>query len=402
MRASRKGIGLTYGPIGMVALGLAGVFPDSGPMADITQLEDMAPSANLRPLHGSDVVPPAPPTTATSVWPGLAVVAASVAAAFGINKLVPALSPLVLSVLIGAVLANVRLLPAATRPGLQLAAKKMLRIGVVLLGLQLSLGDLLHLGGPGVLMVVAVVAITFFFTKWFGPKIGVSKSLSLLIATGFSICGASAVAAMEGVSDADEEEVTFAIAAVTICGSLAIVLLPIIGPLVGLHDAAFGSWAGASVHDVAQVVATASTAGAVALEAAVVVKLTRVILLAPIVAGVTMARRRQTTVDTESSAIVPDSVVAVRPAKRPPILPLFVVGFLAAIAVRSTGLMPDAWAGTAKIAETLFLASALVGLGSGVQLGKLRKIGSRPLLLALASWGVIGAVSIVGVKLIGA
>jgi uncharacterized integral membrane protein (TIGR00698 family) len=269
----------------------------------------------------------------------------------------------------------------------------------VLLGFQLAVGEVLRLGGVGLAAVVVVVTVTFVGTQRLGRRLGVSPELSLLIATGFSICGASAVAAMEGASDADEDEVAFAVALVTVCGSLAILVLPLLAAPLGLHGGAFGAWVGASVHDVAQVVATASGAGAASLQTAVIVKLTRVVLLAPIVTGVTISRRRaagrvaRTTIDTG------DGVSATR---RPPIMPLFVALFLAAVAVRSTGVLPGPAVGVIRNAGTLSFAAALVGLGTGGRVASLRRLGGRPLLLGLAAWALIGVVSYAAVQLIPA
>jgi uncharacterized integral membrane protein (TIGR00698 family) len=173
---------------------------------------------------------------------------------------------------------------------------------------------------------------------------------------------------------------------VTLCGSLAILVLPALAHPLGLQGTEFGQWVGASVHDVAQVVATASTKGTESLKAATIVKLTRVVLLAPMVAGVTFARRRHHPVTVG--------------AKRPPIMPLFVAGFLAAIALRSTGGLSKGTLTHIKTYQTWLLAAALVGLGTGVQLTKLRKLGGKPLLLGLISWVLIAGVSYAGVKII--
>ena len=139
------------------------------------------------------------------------------------------------------------------------------------------------------------------------------------------------------------------------------------------------------MHDVAQVVATASTAGPAALTAAVVVKLTRVVLLAPMVAGVSLGRRREKQGRGRARSISGSTVRR----RRPPILPLFVVGFLAAIALRSTGWLPAAWLDAASMVEQIVLAAALVGLGAGVKVSKLRSIGGRPLLLGAISWMLV-------------
>lgn len=234
-------------------------------------------------------------SSATVLVPGLVLVAIGVAAAFTVTAFAPTVSPLVAAVGVGAVLTNIGLIPDSTRPGLQFAAKRLLRLGVVLLGFHLAIGEVVALGGPGLLVVAAVVGATFFGTQWLGQLLGVSRPMSLLVATGFSICGASAIAAVEGVVDADEEEVAFSIGLVTLCGSLAIIVLPLLAGPLGLAGERFGLFAGASVHDVAQVVATASTQGPEAVDAAVLVKLTRVVLLAPLVAGVTINERRRAT-----------------------------------------------------------------------------------------------------------
>jgi uncharacterized integral membrane protein (TIGR00698 family) len=284
-------------------------------------------------------------------------------------------------------------IPEIFVPGQKFAAKKVLRFGIVLLGTQLALKQVVDLGGRELIVVVGVVALTFLGTLWLGPRLGVSKSLSLLIATGFSICGASAVAAMEGVVEADEEEVTYAIALVTLCGSLAIVLLPLLRNVLGLSDPQlFGSWVGASVHDVAQVIATSSTGGDTAVQSATVVKLSRVVLLAPLVACVSIWVRRS------SSGLVAKTKKTDK--KHVSVVPLFVVGFLVMIAVRTTGVIPDNWLSKLKTIEQVCLASALVGLGSDVRITKLIKVGGRPLLLALISWFGIAAVSLIGVRLV--
>jgi uncharacterized integral membrane protein (TIGR00698 family) len=295
----------------------------------------------------------------------------------------------VLGVLIG----NIVSIPKIFVSGQKFAAKKILRFGIVLLGTQLALKQVVDLGGRELIVVVGVVAFTFLGTLWLGPRLGVSKSLSLLIATGFSICGASAVAAVEGVVEADEEEVTYAIALVTLCGSLAIVLLPLLRNILGLSDPQmFGSWVGASVHDVAQVIATSSTGGETSVHAATVVKLSRVVLLAPLVASVSIWVRRP------SSGLVAKADKADK--KRTSVVPLFVIGFLVMIAVRTTGIIPTNWLSKIKTTEQICLASALVGLGSDVRIARLLKVGGRPLLLALISWFGIAVVSLIGVRLV--
>ena len=332
--------------------------------------------------------------------PGLGLVAVVAAVAFAVEAVVKTatpivLSPLVVAVVLGGLISNLGLIPDRCRSGLRFAARSLLRLGIVLLGLQLSLSQVRELGAPGLLLVAFVVAITFIGTQWLGKKLGLSHGLSLLVATGFSICGASAIAAMRPVSDADDDDMAYAIALVTICGTLAIFLLPAFAEIIGFSGAQFGSWVGASVHDVAQTVATASTGNQEAQHAAIIVKLTRVMLLAPMVAGVSFARRRK----IARSQMIDENATA-NATKLPPLIPLFVVGFLIAISLNSLFDLPDAVLSDAKWIEKSLLASALVGLGAGVDARKLRSIGARPLVLGLISWLLIATLSAIGVKIL--
>ena len=330
--------------------------------------------------------------------PGLAIAASIAAVAFVVEYLIKnntagVVSPLVIAVVLGALISNLGMLPENCRIGLGFAARNLLRLGIVLLGLQLSFSQVRELGAPGLALVIVVVAATFAGTQWLGKKMGLSPGLSLLVATGFSICGASAIAAMRPVSDADDDDMAYAIALVTICGTLAIFLLPAIGEIIGFSGAQFGSWVGASVHDVAQTVATAASGNDDAQDAAIVVKLTRVMLLAPLVAAVSFTRRRKL-----SHTNITDSKT--QKAKLPPVIPLFIVGFIAAISINSSFNLPSEFLSNVKWLEKSLLACALVGLGAGVDARKLRRVGTRPLALGLISWILIATLSAIGVGIL--
>ena len=338
--------------------------------------------------------PPLPPPGARSPLPGLLAVAAATAVAFGVSRLLPAVNPSTVAVALGALAANLGLHRPALHVGTHIASHRLLRIAVVLLGLQLGLTQLLHLGLGGAAVVVVTVAVTFTGTRLLGRLLGVPPARSLLIATGFSICGASAVAAMEEVAGGDDDDTAVAVALVTLCGSLAILLLPLLRAPLGLDPVGFGSWVGASVHDVGQTVATANRVPG-ALTSAVVVKLSRVVLLAPLVAGVGLSRRRTVTSTTSGPASGTSS------GRRPPLLPLFVAGFLGAIALASTGLLPGPVLDVAKTLQGVLLAAALFGLGTGIHLPTLRRTGGRALLLGLLSWLLVAVVAYIGVRLLG-
>lgn len=337
---------------------------------------------------------PARHTTLPDVWaarvdtvreivPGLVVLAIGAIVATMVAGLSSTLSPLVVGVVLGAVAVNVATPPVILNAGITFGAKKLLRVGIVVLGLRLSVGDLVDLGGAGLIVVAGVVATTFFGTQYIGRRLGLSDDMSLLVATGYSICGASAIAAMDGLIDADEEEATYAITLVTLCGSLSILVLPLIGHALGLGSETFGTFVGGAVHDVGQVVATASTRDDTALAAATVVKLSRVMLLAPIVAFVAVGVRRR-------------HVGSASTSKRPPLLPVFVIGFLVAVGIRSTEVLSAGWIDAGARIEKILLTIALVGLGAGVRFRKMSRLGVRPLMLGAISWVLVATAALVG------
>lgn len=337
-----------------------------------------------------------------SLLPGLAAAALGVVAASGIHLLVPGVPMLTAAVVLGIVAAHLPgvrgLVRGLARPGLTCAGKRLMRVGVVLLGLKLSLGDVLGIGWATVGMVACVVAATFFGTVWMGRKLGLRGDQPLLIATGYSICGASAIGAVSEVRGSDEEDVATSVALVTLCGTLAIAVLPLLQGPLGLDAAGFGRWVGAGVHDVGQVVATAQAGGGGALEQAVLVKLLRVMMLAPLVAGVVLSLRGRVA-SRGSRGARGSGGSRGSGSKRPPLVPVFVVGFLVMVAVRSTGWVPSSLLDGAGWVQEVLLAAALFGLGSAVYLPSLARTGGRVALLGLCSWVVVAAAAYGGVAL---
>ncbi|MCH1883920.1 putative sulfate exporter family transporter [Agrococcus sp. ARC_14] len=327
--------------------------------------------------------PRAPGRTAR-VAPGLLVAGAAALIAWGLHAALPAVPLLTAAVVLGIVVAQLPVaqpaLSGRLKPGLGLAAKRCMRIGIVLLGLQLSLLDIAALGWVAIAAVVGVLLVTFVATLALGRLLRLPGHQPLLIAAGFSICGASAIGAMSHATGSDDEEAATPVALVTLCGTLAIVVLPLLWHPLGLSALEFGHWVGASVHDVGQVVATAQIAGPAALAVAVVVKLTRVVMLAPMVAVTTLVMRRR----GDASATG---------ASRPPIVPLFVAGFIAAMLLRSFTPVPEAVLEIAAAVQTALLAMALFGLGAAVRIRSLVRTGWRALLVALLSWVLVAGLA---------
>jgi len=321
--------------------------------------------------------------------PGLGVAAAAAAVAWLAPLAVPAVPLLTIAVAAGIVAGQVPALRPALdgtlRPGLGVSARTLLRAGIVLLGLKLSLADIAGLGWITILTTVAVVVLTFGGTLALGRAMRLPGHEPLLIASGFAICGASAIGAMAATVRARDDEQARPVALVTLCGTLAIAVLPALWHPLGLSATQFGHWVGAGVHDVGQVVATAQIAGASALAVAVVVKLTRVLLLAPMVAIAAGAERRRST-----DAAGP----------RPAVVPLFIAGFLAAVLLRTFVPLPEAVLTAADLVQTTLLAMALFALGASIRVAALLHTGWRALVTGLASW-VLVAVLAYGAVLLG-
>ncbi|WP_016906758.1 YeiH family protein [Streptomyces xiaopingdaonensis] len=329
-----------------------------------------------------------------SLLPGLVLCLVAAGASYGLGLLLPGVSPLIIAIVLGVLLANAVRMPATASAGIDFSAKKLLRAGIVFLGLQLVLTDIRDLGTPILLAVACIVTGGLLGTVLLGRLLGVPPGLSLLIACGFSVCGAAAVAGAAGVTDPDdeaEEDTVTAVALVVIFGTLMIPLVPLAANLLGLGGESAGMWAGGAIHEIAQVVATGGVIGGGALTAAVVVKLARVLLLAPVVATLSVRQRRL------SRTAEPGRQTS--RGKLPPIVPLFVAGFLAMVLLRSFVPLPEAALTTGRLLQTGLLAAAMFGLGCGVKIRNLIEVGVRPFVLAALSTLLVATLAYVGIVL---
>ena len=318
---------------------------------------------------------------------GVAVALAAAGVAWLIHLALPAIpwltAGLVLGVIVGCIPPARPVLDGVLKPGLAIASRRLLRIGIVLLGLKLALGDIAALGWVAIVAIAALVVVSFTLTWLIAKLFRLPGDEPVLLAAGFSICGVSAVGAMAAARGSKSSDTGTPIALVTLFGTVAIVVLPALAPLLGLGAVDYGRWVGASVHDVGQVVAAAQIAGPAALAAAIVIKLTRVLMLAPMVAIASISARRN----------LPDG------APRPAIVPLFIVGFVAAVLARTFLPIPDAALQIADALQSILLAAALFAIGASLRLEKLARSGPRALAAASLSWVVILGLALLLVKL---
>jgi uncharacterized integral membrane protein (TIGR00698 family) len=358
----------------------------------LVNLAEKIPDKEKPPSSGAPApAKPAPWRVALSYIPGLSFCAAIAATAFSIRFLpgTAAISPMVVAFGVGiAVSALSGSLPVMA-PGNRFAAKTMLRFAVGLLGLQLTIHELAELGAVTLLVVLAVFIATFLFTKWLGRMLGVEHSLTELIAAGTSVCGASAIIATNAVTKARDQDVGYAVAAVSLLGSVAMIVYPLLYGVLHLDLRTYSLWAGSSVHEVAQVVAAAFQVDPAAGQIAVPVKLARVALLAPLVLTLGWLRFRR------------EGDAARASFRWRQIFPLFMVGFIALVALNSAVAIPAHWRGVVAQVTTFLLTMSLGAIGLETSVRDLRHQGIRPMLLTAVAALFIATLSLVLMTLIG-
>ncbi len=349
--------------------------------------------------------------------PGLLVVLVLATAAVPLGRLVPVVGGpvfgLVLGVVVGSVVPVLR--GEWARPGYEFASKFLLQVSIVVLGTGLSLQQVAKVGVGSLPVMLGTLAIALGGAWVFGRLLGVRGDTQILIGVGTAICGASAIAATTAAIEAKKSSVAYALATIFTFNVVAVLAFPPLGHLMGLGPEAFGLWAGTAVNDTSSVVAAGYAFSQEAGDHALVVKLTRSLMLVPIVIGLVIlkSRRDARRVEGGEGVVAPEtasgfaaagaagagagattsatraeaSEVAVRrklPWRR--MLPLFLVGFLVAAGLRTVGLVPDERQADLALVGTFLITSALVAIGLSLRVGELRKAGIRPLLLGAILW----------------
>jgi uncharacterized integral membrane protein (TIGR00698 family) len=334
--------------------------------------------------------------SATQCWygrlPGLFLTSMVAGAAFAVRQLpgMATFSPMILSIVIGIAFHNIVGTAAWAKQGVTFSLRWLLRIAIILLGLQLTSSQVIEIGGRGLGIIVATLLATFAFTVWMGKLLGVEPKLAQLIAAGTSICGASAIIATNTVTNADDEDIAYAVACVTVFGSVAMFTYPLLRGLLHLDPHAFGLWTGASIHEIAQVVAVAFQDGQKAGEFGTIAKLTRVMFLAPMVIAIGLMGARGTKHGKSGAGT----------SARLPV-PWFVLGFVALMGINSLVTIPANAKASIVAATTFLLSIALAAMGLETDIGKLTAKGFRPALLGAFAFLFIAGFSLTLIKLLG-
>jgi len=284
-------------------------------------------------------------------------------------------SPLIVGIILGMIYANTlrRHLPEEWAPGITFCSKKILRLAIILYGFKLTFQNVEQVGFQAILIDAAVIVITIVLGMLIGKLLGIGGELSLLTATGSAICGAAAVLGAESVLNNKPYKTAVAVSTVIVFGTTGMFLYPVLYRMGFLHLTSFqwGIYTGSTVHEVAHVVGAANAMGNNIVSTAIIVKMIRVIFLAPVLlvyAFMVSRRRRKNGQDVEKKKIA---------------IPWFAFGFIAVIIFNSFNLLPDMMVSDINYCDTFLLTMAMTALGMETDFNKFKQAGAKPFLLAL-------------------
>lgn len=309
-----------------------------------------------------------------------------------------------LAILIGLVLGNTLQLPSHLQPGIKFAVKKLLPLGIVLMGARLNMTDLMRVGVTGILLSVVEILMAVWVILLLGRSFKLGRKIAMLLGVGTGICGGSAILAAAPVIEADEEDVVFSVTVVSLLGTIAMFFYPIIGHLFHMPQRQFGLWAGLTLHQTPQVVAAGFTYGNEAGEIATIVKLARVCLLAPAIFIIGYLHAR-----SKVSGSYMDAAAKKRKINYRGLVPTFVFGLFIFVVLRTGGLLPDmtfhfpqyskfgkseysvSLVNFLKDASNFFIVISMAAAGLETKFAILKKIGHSPLIAATLGFLVVAA-----------
>lgn len=310
--------------------------------------------------------------------PGLLIVTLLAIPAWYGGTLLPIIGGPVLGILIG-MLAAAYPRPTYYEAGINFASKIVLQAAVVLLGFELNLFQVITVGSQSLLLIAATLAAAFITAWLVGRQLGLPTNTTILIGVGTAICGGSAIAATAPVIKASDKEVAYAIATIFLFNVAAVFIFPVAGHLLAMSQAGFGMWAGTAINDTSSVVAAGYSFGREAGDFAVIVKLTRALMIVPIVLSLSFWVSRQ-----QQSASISLRTI----------FPWFIAGFLLASIINTTGILSTTVTHYCGQAGKFAIILAMTAIGLKTRLSQLFQHGLRPLILGLMCWLAVALVSL--------
>lgn len=288
------------------------------------------------------------------------------------------ISPLVVAIVFGIIYSNTlrHRLPDEWNPGIQFSAKKLLRLAIILYGFRITFQEIVSVGMEGLILDILVVSLTLILGTIIGIKVlKIDRHLALLISSGAAVCGAAAVLAAEDVLKSEPYKAAVAVGTVVLFGTIAMFLYPILqhADIFGFDDTQFGIFAGASVHEVAQALVTGNNVSSDAGSIAIIVKMTRVLLLVPMLICLSIYEGRITQQKNPQSKHMS--------------IPWFAIGFAVMIGFNSLQILPASLVDLINQLDILLLTMAMAAIGMETNFLKIKKVGMKPLYLALILFG---------------
>lgn len=291
-------------------------------------------------------------------------------------------SPLIVGIILGMIYANSlrNHLPETWVPGILFCTKRVLRAGIVLYGFRLTFQSVMAIGLPAILIDTVIVTATIFIGLLAGRLLKMDRDLALLTSTGSAICGAAAVLGAEPVVRSEPHKTAVAVSTVVIFGTLSMFLYPALyrAGVFDLSPEQMGIYTGSTLHEVAHVVGAGNAMGKEISDSAIIVKMIRVMMLAPALVVMSFALAR-TAVKAATGVKGAKSEAAGRGKIT---IPWFAFGFLAVIGFNSLNLLPHAVVDGINAVDTFMLTMAMTALGAETSIDKFRKAGAKPFLLA--------------------
>lgn len=305
---------------------------------------------------------------------------------------VPLLSipgPMVIAILVGIAWRAVMGIPEHAGTGISLASKKLLRLGIILMGVRLNLLAVLGAGPKIILLDAGVIVLAISVICYLGKLYGVEKKLTLLTAVGTGICGAAAIAAIAPIIKSDEDETVVSVATVALLGTVSSILYIVLQPYMGIDLKEYGIFAGATLHEVAHTVAVSQPLGTTAGDMAILTKLGRVAFLIPVTLIISLWFNMKEQGNNSSDGV------------KQIVIPWFIFGFFAMSCLNTVGLISNELASMLLQASGLLLTVAMAGMGLSVDLVMFKRKGLKSLLIGLGGTVVISITGLLFLKLMG-
>jgi uncharacterized integral membrane protein (TIGR00698 family) len=303
----------------------------------------------------------------------------------------PIIGGAVFGIIFGIVISNIFTLPKIIMPGLNFTSKKILQFAIIVLGSGLGLGQVYQTGLSSIIVIITTISAAFIIAALAGRILKVNFNLASLIGAGTAICGGSAIAAVAPVIEAEEHEIAYSISAVFLFNVIAVLIFPPLGHLLGMSQTGFGMFAGTAINDTSSVVAAGYVYGNISGDFATIVKLTRTIMIIPIAAAfvpVMILRKRKEINSSGKFSIIR-------------IFPWFILGFLAASALNTSGILSAHTINLLKESGKFMIIMALTAIGLKTDIKKMIHTGYKPALLGLAAWVSVAFTSLVIQKIMG-